>query len=145
MSRTEGQYRGLQPGIGVLVVRVSGGRGLSLGPAMDGHRSGDGSGALATVVLPIGHYDSLRPCLGAISQLPVELWGLAVLRSIICLAGELVAVDDYTTEWRQVGFAQICMWIDLSQLLHPRMLINGPEGNQWQRFIYENLGDMCFL
>lgn len=32
----------------------------------------------------------------------------------------------------------------ISRLLWPGVLIGGPEGNRWQRFIYENLDGVCF-
>lgn len=77
-------------------------------------------------------------------QLLVELSGLAMLRSIVCLAGDLVAVDECTMERRRAGFAWVYIRLDLSRLLWPGMLISCPEGNQWLGIIYENLDGVCF-
>lgn len=77
-------------------------------------------------------------------RLPAELWREASIRSILRLAGELVAIDEYTAERRRLGFARACIRIDLGRPLRPGVLIEGPEGHQWQRFVFENLGGVCF-
>lgn len=77
-------------------------------------------------------------------QLPMKLWGPATLWSIVNLAGMLVVVDDCTAEQRCFGFAPINVQIDLSRSLRPKVLIKGPKGNCWQRFVCMNLRGVCF-
>lgn len=96
------------------------------------------------------HFDPLTKaiCLALVwiwlSLLLVELWGLVALWSIARLMGKLVTVDDYAMEHKQIGFAQVCLKIDLSRSLRPGVLINSLKGCHWQRFVYENLGSVSF-
>ena len=73
-----------------------------------------------------------------------KLWGKTAVRSIVALAGEMVALDDCTAEHRRLGFVQVCIRLDLRRPLQPRVVIDGPKGPQWQRFVYENLNGVCF-
>lgn len=43
---------------------------------------------------------------------------------------------------RSIGFARACVKLDLSRPLRPGVLIKGPKGPFWQRFVYETLDEV---
>lgn len=122
------QYRVGIPHILVTRDREEGG-GFRL--AMGGYRLGASTGTIVVVVLPITRAIWSAMVWMQLPQLPVKLWGLAMLHGIINLAGKLVMVDDCTVKYKHISFIQICLRIDLSWLLRFGVLINSPKGSRW--------------
>lgn len=60
------------------------------------------------------------------------------------VASEFMVVDDCMAERKWVGFARVCLELDHSRSLKLRVLIKGSKGSFWQRFVFENLGNVCF-
>lgn len=96
------------------------------------------------VVLPFDYYDPDCSGLGAATSSSCGALVFSSAPKYHWFGQRTHVVDDCTTERRRVGFAWICIQTDLSQSLHPKVLINGPKGNRWQKFIYENLTGMYF-
>lgn len=41
-------------------------------------------------------------------------------------------------------FTRVCVEIDVSKLLVPRVSLGSPEESDWPEFLYENMGIFCF-
>lgn len=74
----------------------------------------------------------------------VELWGEAVIQSILYLVDDLSIIDECIVERRWLGFACANLRIYLSRLLRPSIQVKGPKGIFWQRFVYESFDGVCF-
>ena len=90
---------------------------------------------MAASLLPGIKHDWLYGGLVRLQRLLVELWEVEALWHILGLAEDLVALDTCTAELKRLGFARAFVRINLSRPLRSRLLIDGPNGPQWQRFI----------
>ncbi|KAG1331170.1 hypothetical protein COCNU_02G011380 [Cocos nucifera] len=75
-------------------------------------------------------------------HLPMELWE-EVIRCVLDLAGEFIAVDACLVKLRRIGFVQVCVPVDLAQSLRSGVLIDWPDGLSWQRFVWKNADGVC--
>ena len=64
----------------------------------------------------------------------------------LCLiAGKPLFLDEWTEKTTRMGFAQVCVLIDTSQVICPGTKIMVDEDVLWQEFIYVELFEICYI
>ena len=76
-------------------------------------------------------------------DLPLELWEKKKIMKIASKVGTPLFLDNWIETLVRMGFARVCVLVDISKFIYLGAKIRVDESIVWQQFIYE-LSKICY-